>query len=52
MVPWSTIFAQYAKANYTGPLSLHTEYPHGDDLPNIQQDLNYLKGQIDAAYGG
>lgn len=51
MVPWSAVFAEYARRGFSGPLSLHTEYPNGDDLPNIQKDLNYLKGQIDAAYG-
>lgn len=51
MVPWADIFSAYAKAGFTGPLSLHLEYPGGEELPAIQKDLDFMKKQVAAAYG-
>ncbi|QOY86214.1 sugar phosphate isomerase/epimerase family protein [Paludibaculum fermentans] len=50
MVNWQAVFAEYAKAEFGGPLSLHLEYPGGDDLPSIRKDLEYMKKQVSAAY--
>ncbi len=51
MVPWLDFFAAYAKAGYTGPLSLHSEYPGGEELSAIQKDLEFIKRQVASAYG-
>ncbi len=51
MVPWAGFFAAYAKAGFTGPLSLHLEYPGGEEIPAIQKDLAFMKQQVAAAYG-
>lgn len=50
MVNWPAVFAEYAKAQYSGPLSLHLEYPGGDELSSIQKDLAFMRKQVDAAY--
>ncbi|MGQ9917616.1 MAG: sugar phosphate isomerase/epimerase family protein [Bryobacteraceae bacterium] len=52
MVPWPDVFRALARAGFTGPLSLHLEYPGGDDLPSIGRDLAFLRKQVDEAYGG
>jgi sugar phosphate isomerase/epimerase len=51
MVPWAEIFAAYAKAGFAGPVSLHLEYPGGEELSAIQKDLEFMKKQVAAAYG-
>lgn len=52
MVPWAEFFGTFAKAGYAGPLSLHLEYPGGDDLPSLRKDLEFMKKHVDAAYAG
>ena len=52
MVPWQDVFRAFAQAGFAGPLSLHLEYPDGDELPSIARDLAFLRKQVDAAYGG
>jgi len=52
MVPWQDVFRAFAQAGFAGPLSLHLEYPDGDELPSIGRDLEFLRRQVDAAYGG
>ena len=52
MVPWPDFFGAFAKAGYTGPLSLHLEYPGGDDLPSLRKDLEFMRKQVNAAYAG
>jgi sugar phosphate isomerase/epimerase len=51
MVPWADIYSAYAKSGFTGPLSLHLEYPGGEELPAIQKDLDFMKKAVAAAYG-
>ncbi len=51
MVPWPEFFTAYAKAAFTGPLSLHQEYPGGEDLESIRKDLEFVRKQLAAAYG-
>ena len=50
MVPWTDFFGAFAKAGYTGPLSLHLEYPGGDDLPSLRKDLDFMRKQVNGAY--
>lgn len=52
MVPWQEVFRAFAQAGFAGPLSLHLEYPGGDDLPSIAKDLEFMRRHVDAAYGG
>ncbi|MEJ5368900.1 MAG: sugar phosphate isomerase/epimerase family protein [Bryobacteraceae bacterium] len=52
MVPWRDVFGAFARAGFAGPLSLHLEYPGGDDLPSIEKDLAFLRKQVEEAYGG
>lgn len=52
MVPWQEVFRAFAQAGFAGPLSLHTEYPGGDELPSIAKDLDFMRRQVEAAYGG
>ncbi len=50
MVNWPEIFKAYAKAGYSGPLSLHVEYGK-DDPGDIARDLAYMKAEVTKAYG-
>jgi len=50
MVPWKDVFAAYAKAGFTGPLSLHSEYPGGEDEPAMRKDFEFLRDAVAAAY--
>lgn len=51
MVPWPEFFAAYAKASFTGPLSLHQEYPGGEELSAVRKDLEFMRKHVEAAYG-
>jgi sugar phosphate isomerase/epimerase len=51
IVEWPKVFAMLAQARFTGPLSLHLEYSPANELAAISKDLEFLKKQIDAAYG-
>ncbi len=51
MVPWRDVFRAFARAGFAGPVSLHLEYPGGDDLPSIEKDLAFLRKQVEEAYG-
>lgn len=50
MVNWPEIFKAYAKAGFTGPLSLHVEYGK-DDLNDIAKDFAFMKAEVSKAYG-
>jgi sugar phosphate isomerase/epimerase len=49
MVNWAEVFKAYAKAGFTGPLSLHVEYGK-DALEDIAHDLGYMKAEVEKAY--
>jgi sugar phosphate isomerase/epimerase len=51
MVDWPRVFAAFAAARFTGPMSLHVEYNPKDELAAIAQDLTFIKKQVAAAYG-
>lgn len=51
MVDWKAEFTAFAKAGFTGPISLHSEYPGGEEDAAMQKDFNYMKSQMEAAYG-
>lgn len=52
MVQWSKVFSMLAGARFTGPISLHVEYDPPDELAAIARDLEFMRKQVRAAYGG
>lgn len=51
MVDWAKVFAAFAAARFTGPISLHVEYDPPDEQAAIARDLEFIKKQVQAAYG-
>jgi sugar phosphate isomerase/epimerase len=51
MVDFPRFFGILAKARFAGPISMHVEYGPEDELSAIAQDFQFLKKQVDAAYG-
>jgi sugar phosphate isomerase/epimerase len=51
MVDWPRVFSGFARAHFTGPMSLHVEYEPADELGAIARDLDFIKKQVKAAYG-
>jgi hypothetical protein len=45
------VFAGFASAGFTGPISLHVEYEPADELAAIAKDLEFMKRQVREAYG-
>ena len=52
MVQWPKVFSMLAAARFSGPISLHLEYDAADEIAAIARDLDFLKKQVAAAYGG
>lgn len=50
MVDWGRVFAGFAGAGFTGPMSLHLEYESKDELAAIARDFEFVKKQVAAAY--
>jgi sugar phosphate isomerase/epimerase len=50
MVDWQRVFAGFASAGFTGPMSLHVEYHAKDEMAAIAKDLEFIKKQVSAAY--
>jgi sugar phosphate isomerase/epimerase len=50
MVDWQTVFAAFARVKFTGPISLHVEYPTQDEMAAIGRDFEFMKKQTQAAY--
>ena len=50
MVDWAPVFAQLARARFTGPLSLHVEYEVKDEIAAVRRDLEFVRQQVAAAY--
>lgn len=51
MVDWKEMFRKFAEVRFTGPMTLHVEYPAKDELDAIAHDLAFMKKQSAAAYG-
>jgi len=51
MVDWATVLGMFAKAKFTGPLSIHLEYHASDEQAAIAKDLEFLRKQVKQAYG-
>ena len=51
MVDWPKVFKMLAEAKFTGPLSLHVEYDPPDEPAAIAKDFEFMRKQVNAAYG-
>lgn len=51
MVDWPEVFRGFAKVGFTGPITLHVEYPAKDELEAIAQDLAFMRKHVALAYG-
>ena len=52
MVHWREVFSMFAKARFTGPISLHMEYEPADERAAIARDFEFVRKQVGAAYRG
>jgi len=52
MVDWSKFFATLARAKFTGPLSIEVRYQPAKEVEAIGRDLEFVRKQVAAAYGG
>ena len=52
MVDWSRFFATLARVKLTGPLSLEMGYRPAKEVEAIGRDLEFVRRQVAAAYGG
>jgi sugar phosphate isomerase/epimerase len=52
IVDWSRFFATLARAKFTGPLSLEMGYRPAKEVEAIGRDLEFVRRQVAAAYGG
>jgi L-ribulose-5-phosphate 3-epimerase len=51
MVDWSLFFRILAQSRFTGPLSVHFEYQEQDALNAQTKDLEFVRKQIQTAWG-
>jgi sugar phosphate isomerase/epimerase len=52
MVDWSRLFGELAKVHFNGPISIAVDYPSKDQPAAIRRDVEFIRKQIHAAYGG
>jgi sugar phosphate isomerase/epimerase len=52
MVDWTKLFAALAKTRFNGPISLSVDYHPKDQPAAIRRDIDFIRKQIHAAYGG
>lgn len=50
MVDWPKVFSRLAKAGFTGPITLHTEYHNPDELKALADDGAKMRKMVEAAY--
>ena len=51
MVDWQRVFAAFAAAKFSGPLTLHVEYETHDELAALAKDYAFIRGIVNTAYG-
>ena len=51
MVDWQSCFRILAEAKFTGPISVHQEYPAKDELGAMNKDLEFVRKQVKQAWG-
>ena len=52
MVDWSRFFGMLARVKFTGPLSIEMGYRPAKEVEAIRRDLEFVRKQVAAAYGG
>ena len=51
MVDWPKFFAVLARARFAGPISIQMDYQPKDELAAIRHDVDFVRKQVNAAYG-
>jgi sugar phosphate isomerase/epimerase len=51
VVDWPAFFRILAEARFTGPISVHQEYPAQDELGAMAKDLEFVRKQVRQAWG-
>ena len=51
MVDWQKVFKMLAEAKFAGPLSLHVEYDPPDEPAAIAKDFEFMRKQVNLAFG-
>jgi sugar phosphate isomerase/epimerase len=51
MVDWPRFFAMLAHAVFVGPVSIQMDYRPKDELAAIRHDVDFVRKQVNAAYG-
>jgi sugar phosphate isomerase/epimerase len=51
MVQWPRFFAMLARARFAGPVSIQMDYQPKDELAAIRHDVDFVRKQVNAAYG-
>jgi sugar phosphate isomerase/epimerase len=49
-IDWALFFRMLAQFRYTGPISVHFEYPEKDGLGAMTKDLEFVRTQIKTAF--
>jgi L-ribulose-5-phosphate 3-epimerase len=52
MVDWPRFFGMLARARFLGPISIQIDYQPKDELAAIRHDVEFVRKQVSAAYGG
>jgi sugar phosphate isomerase/epimerase len=51
MVDWPKFFGTLARARFAGPVSIQMDYQPKDELAAIRHDVDFIRKQVNAAYG-
>lgn len=51
VVDWTSFFRILAEAHFTGPISIHQEYPAKDELDAMKKDLEFTHMHVKQAWG-
>ena len=51
-VDWQTLFTTLAAARFVGPISVTLDYAPKEELSAIRHDVDFIRKQVKAAYGG
>jgi len=52
LVDWRPFFAALARQRYVGPITIEVRYEPKDEINAFRKDLDFVRKQIAAAYGG
>jgi sugar phosphate isomerase/epimerase len=52
VVDWTSFFRILAAAKFAGPISIHQEYTVQDQLGAMKKDLEFVRAQVQKAWGG